>query len=101
MLRARCVSWSLAVSRLWRVVSSWRWFSSILACTASSWLLAWLYFSTAISDCTETSERRAWTASRRSLALATDPAAGAAGAVTSRSASATRARVLMRMRVLR
>ena len=100
MLSARSMSCSLACSRFLRAVSSWRWFSSILACTVASCVEAWLYFSTAISDCMETSERRASTAARRALALATEPAADAAGTATSMTATTpktARRAVLRRM----
>ena len=77
----------LACSRFLRAFSSCCWFSSILACTVASCVEAWLYFSTAISDCMDTSERRASTMRRRSLALATEPAADAAGAAMSMTAT--------------
>ena len=85
-----------------RAVSSCFWFSSICACTVASWLVAWLYFSTAISDWVETLSRRDSTAWRRALALATEPAAGAAGAETSMTATTpntTRVAALMKLLV--
>src|SRR5665647_611601 len=49
MLSARDCSCVLATSRLYSATLSRCWFSLICCCTVVSWLVAWLYFSTARS----------------------------------------------------
>src|SRR5665647_373180 len=74
MLSARDCSCVLATSRLYSATLSRCWFSLICCCTVVSWLVAWLYFSTARSASWYTPCSFAWTSRSRVFLSATGEA---------------------------